>query len=62
MRWNSIRSKVLAALAGCLIVGVSGTLALIHYSFEGNSQALAAESVNGAQKLFTILEARETAK
>jgi len=62
MRWNSIRSKVLAALAGCLIVGVSGTLALMHYSFERNSQALAAESVNGAQKLFAILEARETSK
>jgi hypothetical protein len=62
LKWNSIRSKVLAALGGCLAIGVSGTLALMHYSFEHNSQALAAESVNSAQKLFSILEAREISK
>jgi len=62
MKWNSIRTKVLAALLGCLVLGVSGILALMHYSFEHNSQAQAAESVTGAQKLFTILEAREISK
>jgi HAMP domain-containing protein len=34
----------------------------MHYSFARNSQALAVESVTGAQKLFTILEAREISK
>jgi HAMP domain-containing protein len=62
MKWNSIRTKVLAALLGCLAVGVGGILALMHYSFERNSQALALESVTGAQKLFAILEAREISK
>lgn len=62
MRWNSIRSRVLAVLFACLIIGVTGTLALMHYSFARNSQALAAEAINGAQKLFTILEAREISK
>ncbi len=62
MKWNLIRTKVLAALVACLVVGVGGTLALMHYSFARNSQALAAESVSGAQKLFTILEAREISK
>jgi len=62
MQWNSIRTKVLAALLACLMLGVGGILALMHYSFESNSQALAAESVTGAQKLFTILETREISK
>ena len=62
MKWNSIRTKVLAALLACLVVGVGGILALMHYSFERNSQALAEESVTGAQKLFTILETREISK
>jgi HAMP domain-containing protein len=62
MKWNSIRAKVLAALAGCLLVGVTGLLALMHYSFERNSNSLAIESVTGAQKLFAILEAREISK
>jgi len=62
MKWNSIRNKVLAALLACLIVGVSGILVLMRYSFERNAQALAAESVSGAQKLFAILEAREISK
>ncbi len=62
MKWNSIRTKVLAAMATCLILGVGGIVALMHYSFARNSQALGAESVTGAQKLFTILEARETGK
>jgi HAMP domain-containing protein len=62
MKWNSIRAKVLAAFAVCLIVGVAGLIALMHYSFERNSKALAIESVTGAQKLFTILEAREISK
>jgi len=62
MKWNLIRTKVLAALVACLVVGVGGILALMHYSFARNSQTLAAESVTGAQKLFTILEARETSK
>jgi len=62
MKWNSIRTKVLAALLGCLILGLSGILALMHYSFERNSFALASDSVAGAQKLFTILETREISK
>jgi hypothetical protein len=62
MKWTLIRTKVLAALVGCLVVGVGGILALMHYSFTRNSQALAVESVSSAQKLFTILEAREISK
>jgi HAMP domain-containing protein len=62
MRWNSIRTKVAAALVVCLIVGVIGIMALMRYSFEHNSQVLAAESVTGAQKLFAILENREISK
>jgi len=62
MKWNSIRTKVLAALLGCLAVGVGGIVALMHYSFERNSHVLAAESLTGAQRLFTILEAREVSK
>ncbi len=62
MKWNSIRTKVLATLLGCLALGVFGVIALMHYSFERNSHALAGESVNGAQKLFSILEAREISK
>ncbi len=62
MKWNLIQTKVLAALVACLVVGVGGIVALMHYSFERNSQALGVQSVTGAQKLFTILEARETSK
>jgi len=62
MKWNLIRTKVLAALAACLVGGVGGILALMYYSFVRNSRALATESVTGAQKLFTILEAREISK
>jgi histidine kinase family protein len=62
MKWNLIQTKVLAALAACLVVGVCGIVALMHYSFARNSQALGVESVTGAQKLFTILEAREISK
>jgi len=62
MNWNLIRTKVLAALLACLIVGVGGTLALMQYTFDRNAQALAGESVSGAHKLFAILEAREISK
>lgn len=62
MQWNSIRTKILAALIACLLIGLAGILALMNYSFERNSQILAAESVSGAQKLFSILEAREIGK
>jgi HAMP domain-containing protein len=62
MKWNSIRTKVLVALVACLVMGVAGILALMHYSFERNSQVMASESVAGAQKLFTILETREISK
>lgn len=62
MKCNSIRAKVLVALVSCLAVGLGGILALMRYSFERNSQVLAAESVTGAQSLFTILEAREISK
>jgi len=49
-------------MAVCLIAGVGGTLGLLRYSFAKNSQALAVESVVSAQRLFGILEARETSK
>jgi HAMP domain-containing protein len=62
MKWNLIQTKVLAAMVSCLLLGVGGIVALMHYSFARNSQALGTESVAGAQKLFTILEARETSK
>jgi methyl-accepting chemotaxis protein len=62
MKWNSIRTKVLAALLACLVIGVGGILAMMRYGFQRNSQALAAESVMSAQKLFTILQAREVSK
>jgi HAMP domain-containing protein len=62
MKWNSIRTKVLGALIACLVLGVGGILALMRYSFERNSQVLATESVNGSQRLFSILEAREISK
>ncbi len=62
MKWNSIRTKVLALLLICLAVGVGGIWGLMRYSFERNSQALATESVTGAQKLFSILQAREISK
>ena len=62
MRWNSIRTKVLAALLACLVVGVGCILAMMRYGFDRNSQALASESVMSAQKLFTILQAREISK
>ena len=62
MKWNFIRTKVLVALVACLVVGVGGILMLMNYSFARNSQALAVESVSGAQKLFTILETREISK
>ena len=62
MKWNSIRTKVLAALMGCLLVSVLGIMGLMRYSFEHNSRALAGESVSGAQRLFAILEAREISK
>jgi HAMP domain-containing protein len=62
MKWNLIRTKVLGALVACLLVGVGGILGLMHYSFARNSEALGNESVTSAQKLFAILEARETSK
>jgi HAMP domain-containing protein len=62
MKWNSIRTKVLAALVACLIVGVASIMGLMRYSFERNSKVLATESVNGAQRLFSILESREISK
>lgn len=62
MKWNSIRTKVLAGLFASLIFGLGGILALMHYSFERNAQVLATESVSGAQMLFSILEAREISK
>jgi HAMP domain-containing protein len=62
MKLNLIRTKVLAAMVSCLLAGVGGIVALMHYSFARNSQALGTESVTSAQKLFTILEARETSK
>lgn len=62
MKWNSIRTKVVVAMLACLVVGVAGIAGLMHYSFERNSSVLAAESVSGAERLFTILQAREISK
>ncbi|HTV66768.1 MAG TPA: cache domain-containing protein [Bryocella sp.] len=62
MTWNSIRTKVVATLAGCLLVGVCGVLAVTQYNFKRDSQVLATESVAGAQRLFAILETREISK
>lgn len=62
MKLNLIRTKVLLALIACLVIGVSGILALMQYSFTRNAGALAAESVTGAQRLFMILETREISK
>ena len=62
MKSTSIRTKVLLALSVCLVAGVTGTLVLMHYSFEQNAQALGAQSVKSSQKLFGILEAREASK
>jgi len=62
MKWNSIRTKVLAALLVCLIVGAASIMGLMRYSFERNSTVLATESVSGAQRLFSILESREISK
>ena len=62
MKWNSIRTKVLAALLVCLIVGAASIMGLMRYSFERNSRVLATESVSGAQRLFSILESREISK
>jgi sensor histidine kinase regulating citrate/malate metabolism len=62
MKLNLIRTKVLLALIVCLVIGVSGIVALMQYSFTRNAEALAAESVTGAQRLFMILETREISK
>jgi HAMP domain-containing protein len=62
MKWNSIRTKVLVALGICLVFGTGGILALMRYSFEHNARVLTTEQLSGAQKLFTVLEARELSK
>ena len=62
MKRNLIRTKVLAALVACLVVGVGGAITLMQFSFVRNSQAIGMESVSAAQKLFAILEAREISK
>src|ERR1700743_3915034 len=62
MKLNLIRTKVLLALIACLVLGVTGILALMQYSFTRNAGAWAAESVTGAHRLFMILETREISK
>lgn len=62
MKLNTIRAKVFLAFVIASIAGVGGVVALMRNSFERNSQVLSADSVNGAQKLFTILRAREISK
>ncbi|HVM93107.1 MAG TPA: cache domain-containing protein [Terriglobales bacterium] len=62
MHLHSIRTKVVIALAITLVIGVAGLIMLMRYGFENNSRTLATESVTGSQKLFSILEARETSK
>jgi HAMP domain-containing protein len=59
---KSIRTKVVVACLCCLVVGLGGILALIHYSFDRNAQNLAAQAVTGAQSLFENSEAREIRK
>jgi HAMP domain-containing protein len=62
MKIKSIRTKVIVACLCCLSVGLGGILALIHYSFNRNTQNLASQAVTGAQSLFAISEAREIRK
>jgi HAMP domain-containing protein len=62
MKMNSIRTKVVVACLCCLAVGLGGILALIHFSFNRNTQNLATQAVTGAQSLFAISETREIRK
>jgi len=62
MKMNSIRTKVVVASICCLFVGLTGILALIHYSVNRNAQNLASQAVSAAQSLFEISETREIRK
>lgn len=62
MKLTSIRNKVIAAMSGCLTVGLAGMLALMHYSFTRSANVLAEQSLTGARNLFAVSEAREIGK
>lgn len=62
MKLTSIRNKVIAAMLGCLCVGLAGMLALMHYSFTRSANVLAEQSLTGARNLFAVSEAREIGK
>lgn len=62
MKLKTIKSKVIAAMLGCLVLGLGATLALMHHSFNKNAQVLATQAVSSAQSLFTISESREISK
>lgn len=59
---KSIRLKVLIGVSACLVLGLAGILALLHITFVKNSGVIAQDSIRGAHKLFSILEAREISK
>ena len=62
MNFKSIKTKVLANMLVCMILGLCCFVLLMRYSFNRNAAVLASQSVKGAQALFTISEAREVSK
>jgi len=62
MKWNSIRVKVLGALAVCFLGALGVALLSLRLSFLRQANGLALDSVQGAQRQFKILEAREISK
>src|SRR5450432_2059611 len=62
MQWNSIRTKVLAVLGVCFLAGLATVLVSLRNSFSEEANALAQDSTRSAQRLFSILEAREISK
>jgi len=62
MKWNSIRVKVLGALAVCFLGALGVALFSFRLSFQRNATDLALNSVQAAQRQFKILEEREISK
>lgn len=62
MKLGTIRAKVIAIVLICLALGLGSTLVLLRMSFNRNAQVLAKQSVNQAQTLFGISEARDISK
>jgi HAMP domain-containing protein len=62
MKLNSIRVKVLGALAICFLGALGVALVSLRCSFSQEANELALDSVRGAQRQFKILEAREISK